>query len=176
LAAVEDGSPWSVRNDIELDQQCPDERACGRLPQRGENRVTVEVDGKAHWRVDGFAARTGRLPRRRSRGLGVYEHDPIHRLGFEAGDSADAPAAYVRWLDLSVQRLEQEYHRLDDDKRRLRFDDRAPRFDNAARLVFDRSGLVLSYPNIASRAARSTAALTFAGADIRGLGSRHNGG
>jgi uncharacterized protein len=32
---------------------------------------------------------------------------PIHRLGLEAGDSADAPAAYVRWLDLSVQRLEQ---------------------------------------------------------------------
>jgi uncharacterized protein len=141
---------------------------------KGENRVTVEVDGKAHWRVDGFAARTGRLPRRRSRGLAVYEHDPIHRLGLEAGDSADAPAAYVRWLDLSVQRLEQEYHRLDDDKRRLRFDDRAPRFDYAARLVFDRSGLVLSYPSIASRAARSTAALTFAGADIRGLGSRHN--
>jgi uncharacterized protein len=93
---------------------------------------------------------------------------PIHRRGLEAGDSADAPAAYVRWLDLSVQRLEQEYHRLDDDKRRLRFDDRAPRFDYAARLVFDRSGLVLSYPSIASRAARSTAALTFAGADIRG--------
>jgi uncharacterized protein len=93
---------------------------------------------------------------------------PIHRLGLEAGDSADTPAVYVRWLDLSVERLEQEYHRLDEDKRRLRFDYRAPRFDYAATLVFDRSGLVLSYPSIASRAARSTAALTFAGADITG--------
>jgi hypothetical protein len=93
---------------------------------------------------------------------------PIRRLGLEVGDSADASAAYVRWLDLSVQRLEQEYHRLDDDKRRLRLDYRAPRFDDAVRLVFDRSSLVLSYPSIASRAARSTAALTFAGADITG--------
>jgi hypothetical protein len=41
---------------------------------------------------------------------------PIHRLGLEAGDSADAPAAYVRWLDLSVQRLEQEYHLLDEQE------------------------------------------------------------
>jgi hypothetical protein len=160
LAAVEDGSPWSVRYDIELDQQCPDERAGGRLPQRGENRVTVEVDGKAHWRVDGFAARTGRLPRRRSEASPCTNTIPT-TASLEAGDSADAPAAYVRWLDLSVQRLEHEYHRLDDDKRRLRFDDRAPRFDYAARLVFDRSGLVLSYPNIGSRAARSTAALDF---------------
>jgi hypothetical protein len=93
---------------------------------------------------------------------------PIRRLGLEVGDSADAPAVYVRWLDLSVQRLQQEYHRLDDDKMRLHLDYRAPRFDYAVRLVFDRSGLVLSYPSITSRAARSTAALTFAGADITG--------
>jgi hypothetical protein len=99
---------------------------------------------------------------------------PIRRLGLEVGDSADASAAYVRWLDLSVQRLEQEYHRLDDDKRRLRLDYRAPRFDDAVRLVFDRSSLVLSYPSIASRAARSTAALTLQAPTSRELGSRHN--
>jgi uncharacterized protein len=91
---------------------------------------------------------------------------PIHRLGLEAGDSADAPAVYARWLDLSVQRLEQGYHQLDDDKRRLRFDYSCSRFDYAARRSIGR--IWCSYPGIASRAARSTAALTFARADITG--------
>jgi uncharacterized protein len=160
-AAVEDGSPWSVRYEIELDQRWNSRRArIWSLSTRGENRVTLEVDGEAHWRVDGS---------RRSDLEGCRDIDleasactntiPIHRLGLEAGDSADAPAVYVRWLDLSVERLEQEYHRLNDDKTRLRFDYRAPRFDYAATLVFDRSGLVLSYPGIASRVARDPRAL-----------------
>jgi hypothetical protein len=37
----------------------------------------------------------------------------------------------------------------------VRFDYSAPRSDYAETLVFDRSGLVLSYPGIASRAARN---------------------
>jgi uncharacterized protein len=153
-AAVEDGSPWSVRYDIELDQQWNSRRArMWSLSPRGANQVALEVDGEARWQVDGS-------PRSDLDGCRDVDLEssactntiPIHRLGLEAGNAADAPAVYVRWLDLSVERLEQKYHRLNDDRRRLRFDYRASRFDYADTLVFDRSGLVLSYPGIASRA------------------------
>lgn len=78
---------------------------------------------------------------------------PVHRLALEIGQRAEAPAAYVRALDLSVERLEQSYLRLDDDGPRQRFDYTAPRFDFRCVLVYDESGLVIDYPGIASRAA-----------------------
>jgi hypothetical protein len=76
---------------------------------------------------------------------------PVHRLGLNVGEQADAPAAYVRANDLRVERLEQSYARLPDDGDRSRYDYASPAFDFRAELVYDRFGLVLDYPGIAVR-------------------------
>jgi hypothetical protein len=72
---------------------------------------------------------------------------PVHRLGLDVGERADTPAAYVRALDLSVERLEQSYVRLDDDDGgRRRYHYAAPGFAFECELTYDDSGLVLDYP------------------------------
>jgi uncharacterized protein len=75
----------------------------------------------------------------------------VHRMRLGVGQAAEAPAVYVRALDLAVERLDQRYARVHDDGPRLRFDYRAPVFDYQDRLVYDAAGLVLEYPGIASR-------------------------
>ena len=76
---------------------------------------------------------------------------PMHRLGLEVGQQADAPAAYVRALDLTVERLEQSYARLEDDDGRRLYDYASPAFGYRAELVYDEFGFVLDYPGIAIR-------------------------
>ena len=76
---------------------------------------------------------------------------PVHRLELGVGARADAPAAYVRAVDVRVERLEQEYRRIEDDGPHRRYDYRSPVFDFACDLVYDASGLVLDYPGIATR-------------------------
>jgi len=76
-----------------------------------------------------------------------------HRLALPTDARAAAPAAYVRAADPSVERLEQEYLRTTDQGAHQRYDYAAPAFEFACRLVYDESGLVLSYPGIAVRAA-----------------------
>ena len=78
---------------------------------------------------------------------------PVHHLGLEVGQAAEAPAAYVRALDLAVERLEQRYLRLDDEGDLRRYHYTSPAFDFECELVYDASGLVLDYPGIAVRAA-----------------------
>ena len=65
---------------------------------------------------------------------------------------AAAPAAYLRAVGLAVRRLEQTYVRITDEAACQRYEYAAPAFDFAARLVRDKSGLVLDYPGIAVRA------------------------
>ncbi len=60
---------------------------------------------------------------------------PVHRLHLGVGQAGDVPAAYVRALDLRVERLEQRYVRAADDQKHQRYDYSAPVFDFAARLV-----------------------------------------
>jgi hypothetical protein len=67
------------------------------------------------------------------------------------GDGADAPAAYVRAVDVAVERLEQRYARLDDVDNRRRYGYVASRFEYADTLVYDQAGLALEYPSLASR-------------------------
>jgi hypothetical protein len=62
------------------------------------------------------------------------------------------PAAYVRALSLSAERLEQTYTRVADEGGRQRYDYAAPVFDFTCCLVYDESGLVVDYPGIARRA------------------------
>ena len=152
-SAVEDGEPWVVRYEIALDGAWRTTAAHlgGRSPS-GEHEVWLEVDGAGHWRVDGVAA--PHLD-------GCLDVDlesssctntlPIHRLRLAVGQGADAPAAYVRALDLDVERLEQRYARVEDDGARQRFDYAAPVFAYEGRLVYDADGLVVDYPGIAVR-------------------------
>ena len=154
-AAVEDGEAWAVHYLVSLDPawitrsaRVSGLAASGRLERR------LEADGAGGWQVDGEPA--PRLD-------GCLDVDlesssltnafPVHHLGLEIGQAADAPAAYVRALDLSVERLEQRYLRLGDDGNRRRYHYTAPRFDFACELVYDEFGLVLDYPGIAVRAA-----------------------
>ena len=76
---------------------------------------------------------------------------PVHRLALPTGATAQAPAAYVRALDLSVGRLEQQYTRTSDQHGHQRYDYTAPAFDFSCQLVYDEAGLVLAYPGIAVR-------------------------
>jgi hypothetical protein len=149
--AVEAGEAWHVGYAIRLrpDGTTQTARVTGRS-QRGEHAVALEADGAGRWRVDGEAA--PRLD-------GCLDVDlessaltnafPARRLKLRVGDSADAPAAYVRALDLRVERLEQRYTRLDAHRYRYR----APAFDFECEIVYDDAGLVLAYPGIATRVA-----------------------
>jgi hypothetical protein len=77
---------------------------------------------------------------------------PVHRMSLHLGDKAPAPAAYVRALDLRVERLEQDYVRVNDENGHQQYDYASPAFDFECRLVYDESGLPLDYPGIAVRA------------------------
>jgi hypothetical protein len=73
---------------------------------------------------------------------------PVHRLDPQA--RVDAPAAYVRALTLTAERLDQVYERIGAEHRQ--YDYAAPSFGFTARLAYDDSGLVIDYPGIAVRA------------------------
>lgn len=151
--AVEDGQSWIVDYGIELDAAWRTRSAhiIGRSAS-GRRSTTVEADGDGRWLVDGEPA--PHLD-------GCHDIDlessaltnafPVHRLGLAVSAASDAPAAYVRALDLSVERLEQHYTRIADDGARQRFDYSSPAFDFRCELVYDSHGLVLSYPGIAKR-------------------------
>ena len=153
--AVEDGEAWAVQYTIFLDSAWVTRSAhiSGRSAS-GVHEVIVEGDGGGHWKIDGEAA---------SHLDGCLDVDlesssltnafPVHRLGLEVGQQADAPAAWVRALDLSVERLEQRYVRLEDEGNRERYRYAAPRFDFECELSYDESGLILDYPGIAVRTA-----------------------
>jgi hypothetical protein len=151
--AIEGGKPWMVSYRIELDEDWRTRHAdvLGRS-RFGPCLTVLEADGEGHWLVDGEVA--PHLD-------GCLDVDlessaltnalPVHRLGLFVGDSSPAPAAYVRALDLSVERLEQAYERLTDEGNHHRYDYAAPASDFTCRLVYDESGLVLDYPGIAVR-------------------------
>ena len=151
--AVEDGQTWMISYAIRLDETWTtrNARITGRSAS-GLRHARLEADGSGRWRVDGEVA---------SHLDGCLDIDlessamtnalPVHRMGLLIGARASAPAAYVRALDLSVERLDQDYVRTADEGRHQRYDYTAPVFDFACRLVYDTSGLVLDYPGIAVR-------------------------
>jgi hypothetical protein len=152
-AAVEDGDAWSVHYVIGLaaDWSTRSAHVSGRSPS-GAHVLALEADGAGGWSIDGSAAPDL---------AGCLDVDlesssltnafPVRRLGLDVGAAADAPAAYVRALDLSVERLEQRYVRLEDDGGRQRYHYTSPAFGFECELVYDEHGLVLEYPGIAVR-------------------------
>jgi hypothetical protein len=153
-AAVEEGEPWYVGYEITLAADWSSLTAEVRnrsLP--GAVELSLRSDRSGGWLIDGVAA--PHLD-------GCLDVDlessslttafPVHRLGLEVGQAAEAPAAYVRALDLEVQRLEQRYVRLPDGATGQRYHYASPQFDFECELVYDRFGLVIDYPGIAVRA------------------------
>ena len=128
-------------------------RADHWAPGVGTRHVRLETDGLGHWQVDGEAAShlDGCLYVNLESSA-ITNALPVHRLDLDAGARAPAAAAYVRALDFSAGRLDQDYLRCADEGRHQRYDYAAPVFDFACRLVYDESGLVLDYPGIAVRA------------------------
>ena len=152
-AAIENGQVWAVRYSIALDERWTTTTAqVWSWSASGEREVRLESDGLGHWKVDG--ARAPEVD-------GCLDVDlessaftnafPVHRLNARVGQSLDAPAVYIRALDLHVERLEQSYMRIDDDGGRRRYNYQSPAFGFECRLVYDASGLVVDYPGIATR-------------------------
>jgi hypothetical protein len=151
--AVEDGTAWTVHYEISLDAAWLTRTArVEGWSVSGYREVVLESDGAGRWLADGRGA--PELD-------GCLDIDlessactntfPVHRLQLGIGEAVDTPAAYVRALDLRVERLEQRYARVADDGKTSQYDYRAPAFAFDARLVYDRAGLVLDYPGIARR-------------------------
>jgi uncharacterized protein len=152
-AAIEDGEAWSVTYRLDIDDRWRTRaaRISGRSAP-GERIREIETDGEGHWSADGVA---------RPALDGCLDLDlessaftnalPVHRLRLSPGAEAQARAAYVRALDLGLERLEQSYRRLADDGPGERYDYVSPSFDFGCELVYDAAGLVLHYPGIAIR-------------------------
>jgi hypothetical protein len=155
--ALEDAQTWVVSYSIELNAAWATRsaRITARNAALGPRQTLLESDGAGHWRIDG--ERAPHLD-------GCADVDlessamtnalPVHRLQLPSGaKNQSAPAAYVRALDLSVERLEQTYQRVANMATHQQYDYAAPAFDFTCRLVYDETGLVLDYPGIAVRTA-----------------------
>jgi uncharacterized protein len=153
--AVEDSHAWDVSYTLQLDETWRTRQAqvSGRSVT-GSRSILLQADGTGRWLLDGHNV---------SHLDGCLDVDlessamtnafPIHRLRLPVGDRASCPAAYVRALDLSVQRLEQTYERLPDTTGHQRYEYTAPTFQFTCHLTYDDTGLLLEYPGIATRAA-----------------------
>jgi hypothetical protein len=154
-AALEPGGPWSVDYLVVLDGRWRTQSALiSGWSTQGRHAVALQCDESGCWTVDG--ERAPHLD-------GCLDVDlessaltnafPANRLGLEVGEQAEAPAAYVRAVDLSVARLEQQYARLDDVDGQQRYRYAAPGFEFECELVYGAGGLVVDYPGIACRVA-----------------------
>ena len=148
--AIEDGLTWAVEYVIEVDAAWATRSA--RIRGRsgaGFSSALLEADGAGHWLAGGKPARGLDVDLEAS---ALTNALPVRRMGLPVSGRAAAPAAYVRAAGLAVRRLEQTYVRITDEAACQRYEYAAPAFDFAARLVYDKSGLVLDYPGIAVRA------------------------
>jgi uncharacterized protein len=156
-AAAEDDQTWIVSYSILLDAAwlTREARVTARTAsgQHGLRETVLTGDGEGHWSVDGRpAAYLDGCLDVDLESSALTNTLPAHRLGLAVGGRAEAPAAYVRALDLSAGRLEQSYARLPDQGGSQRYRYAAPAFGFTCTLIYDESGLVLDYPGIAVRA------------------------
>jgi hypothetical protein len=68
----------------------------------------------------------------------------LRRLALDVGQAADAPAAWLSFPELKLERLEQRYHRVTHDT----YDYQAPGVGYAAPLQVSDTGFVTSYPGL----------------------------
>lgn len=152
--AVEDGQPWVVSYHLVVDDAWRTREASLRgVSISGERHTHLVADGSGRWTIDGAPAEDL---------AGCLDVDlessaltntlPVHRLGLKVGHEASVPAAYVRALDLRVERLEQTYARLPDIDEGQRYAYSAPVFGFSCDLAYAGDLLVKDYPGLASRA------------------------
>ena len=67
---------------------------------------------------------------------------PLRRLSLQHGERASAPAAYLRFPELILERLEQEYRRVNETE----YDYNSPRFGYHETLTVTGVGFVTEYP------------------------------
>jgi hypothetical protein len=153
-AAVEDEEAFAVLYAIEVDAAWRTRwaRISGRSAG-GERTVVLQSDRNGRWRVDDEPAPhlDGCLDVDLESSA-LTNAFPVHRVSLAPGGAADAPAVYVRALDLAVDRLDQRYTRIDPGSGPERYDYWSPTFDFRCELVYDQAGLVIDYPGIATRA------------------------
>lgn len=166
--ATEPAEPsWTVHYALDLDADGRTVRAViDAHDGTRASRVALVHDGHGRWEVDG---------RPRPDLDGCFDVDleasaltnafPIWRLRLAFGESAEAPAAWVRAGDATVERLPQTYVRARDVPARARvgttavgiplhrFSYDAPTQDFTAEITYDAAGLVVDYPQIAHRIA-----------------------
>jgi uncharacterized protein len=153
-AAVEDGQAWAVEYAITLDRAWLTKSARVRgHSATGRHELMLVAVGGGRWTINDAAAPDldGCLDVDLE-SSSLTNAFPVHRLGLQPGEEADAPAAYVRALDLAVERLHQRYARRSDDGVHQRYHYAAPAFEFETELVYDEAGLVIDYPGIAVRA------------------------
>ena len=148
-SAVEDGRAYAVRYEIALDERWHTREALVSSDTvDGPRQTLLRSDGEGRWTVDGEPApELDGLVDVDLEASACTNTLPIHRLALPAGEETDAPAVYVRALDLSVTRLDQTYRRLDD----RRFDYTSEGGEFQAVLEYDEAGLIVDYPGIAVR-------------------------
>jgi uncharacterized protein len=153
--ALEDGQTWIAGYRIELAADWTARTAwVTARTSAGARSALLESDGAGHWQVDGSPA--PQLD-------GCLDVDlessamtnafPVRRLALRPGDRADAPAAYLRAVTVTAERLDQVYARIRDEASGQRYDYAAPSLGFTACLRYDEAGLVTDYPGIAARVA-----------------------
>jgi hypothetical protein len=147
--ATQDGESWIVNYAIRLDPSWRTRSARISRRSRGSSVTTVlRADGGGAWEVDG-------LPAPQLQGCldvdleasAMTNTFPLHRLHLGDAQHRSAPAVFVPAVGRRVQRLEQSYSRISQRE----YDYSAPAFDFFCRLAFDRHGLIVEYPGIATR-------------------------
>ena len=111
--AVEDAHTWIVTYSIRLDAAwlTRDARITARTAS-GLRETVLAGDGAGRWRVDGHrAAHLDGCLDVDLESSALTNTLPVHRLELAAGARVETPAAYIRALDLSAERLEQTYAR-----------------------------------------------------------------
>lgn len=153
--AVEDGKAWAVRYEIQLNADWSTRFArIGGRSATGGRSVILESVATGRWLIDDAPApHLDGLVDIDLEASVVTNAFPMRRLELGVDQAADAPAVYVRAGDLTVGRLEQHYVRLPDGDETRRFRYSSLTFDFTAELEYDISGLVTTYPGLATRVA-----------------------
>lgn len=151
--AVEQGQSWSVSYDIVLDDSWRTRRAhVTSQTGAGGYSVSVQQVEPGSWLVnDTPAPHLDGCQDVDLEASAMTNALPVHRLGLDVGEHAGPPAAFVRVIDGDAERLEQTYQRIAGEAPGQVYAYEAPAFDVGCHLAYDESGLVLSYPGLATR-------------------------
>ena len=151
-AATEEGTPWSVQYRVAVDHDWRTTHvlATGISPAGYRELVALVRDGR--WWINGIerADLDGCVDIDFETSL-VTNTLAVHRLDLTATAPVEVPAAFVRFEDLRVERVEQSYLCVEHTTERTVFDYTSTTFDFGCQLVFDASGLVTDYPGIGHR-------------------------